>query len=405
MRKLTIGLFGMYGLYNYGCEAIVRGTYELIRKAWQNCDVILYTHRPSEDAEIVKDLQIIVKEIPMKNNLLMRRVINKSLRSIKINKQLTSWDSESVVNECDIVFSVGGDIYTIPKYILESKSERKYSAIVEFGKAVVKKKPMIIWGASIGPFGEKREVKEYYFNHLKDINQIFCREERTYNYLKSNGVNKNIQLCSDPAFYIESNRQSRRLEKESIKIALNLSPLSIKEQVGKNYESFEKDVINTIIDLLNIKNTEITLVPHVISPMSVDDNDLVYMQNIYKKIPGEHKNRVKILENAKGFLDTKYFLKNCNLVIAARMHCAVNAICEGVPTIFLTYSQKGVGMTNHIYGDTYWSIPLLNINTELKNKTIEILSKQDKVSVNIKNRIDEIKNEESRIIDLFRKQI
>ena len=29
----TIGLYGIYGLYNFGCEAIVRGTYQMLKSA------------------------------------------------------------------------------------------------------------------------------------------------------------------------------------------------------------------------------------------------------------------------------------------------------------------------------------------------------------------------------------
>lgn len=401
---MRIGLFGMYGLYNYGCEAIVRGTYELVKKAWPKCQIVFYTYRVDEDVKILKDLDVIVKPVPIRKNIIFWRIINKILRIASIEKQFSHWDSKQVISDCDLVISVGGDIYTIPKYILDRKSEKRYSPIVEFGKIVVKKIPMIIWGASIGPFGENKKVKDYYLSHLKDIKQIFCREEISYNYLISNGLDKNLQLCSDPAFYIKSDSNSKRLKKDTIKIALNISPLSIKEQVGDDYTSFENDIIQVMIELLSIDNSEITLVPHVISPLSVDDNDLYYMKHIYDKMPSEHKNKIKILEDAEGFLGTKNYLKTCNLVIAARMHCAVNAVCEGVPTIFLTYSQKSIGMTKHIYGDTYWSIPLLDIKNELKNKTIELLSKQDEVSDYIIRRVDEIKNEEQKIIGLFRKQ-
>jgi polysaccharide pyruvyl transferase WcaK-like protein len=76
-KKLKIGLFGMYGLYNYGCEAIVRGTYQLIQQAWSNCEVVLYTYCPKEDEQIIKDLDITIKKIPMNKGILLRRIINK----------------------------------------------------------------------------------------------------------------------------------------------------------------------------------------------------------------------------------------------------------------------------------------------------------------------------------------
>lgn len=401
---MRIGLIGIYGLYNYGCEAIIRGTYELTKKAWPDSQIIFYTFNLEEDTLILKDTDINIKQVPIKKYLLLLRIVNKLLRLLSIDKQYNHWDSGKVISELDLVISVGGDIYTIPKYVLKNNLEEKFNPIVEFGKKVIKKIPMFIWGASIGPFGEKQKIKNYYFNHLKDINQIFCREYTSYNYLKSNGLINNIQLCSDPAFYVKSDKIPRKLEKNKTKIALNLSPLSIKEQVGDTYESFNKDIIEVLQDLSTIENVEITLVPHVKSPLSIDDNDLHYLKQIYESIPVTFKEKVSLLENENGFLETKSFLKTCNIVIAARMHCAVNAVTEGIPTIFLTYSQKSLGMTNHIYGSTYWSIPLLNIKTELKDKVVEMLSKQDAISIEISNRIIEIKNEEETIIELFKEQ-
>ena len=122
-KKLKIGLFGMHGLYNYGCEAIVRGTYNLIKQSWPESDIVLYTHTAEADGQILKDLDITVEQVLMNNNILIRRLINKALRIFSISKQLLIWDSNSIINECDLVFSVGGDIYTIPKYILDNNNE------------------------------------------------------------------------------------------------------------------------------------------------------------------------------------------------------------------------------------------------------------------------------------------
>lgn len=403
--RIRIGLFGMYGLYNFGCEAIVRGTYELLKQAWPSCEVILYTYCPKEDQKIVSDLDIMVKPVLMKKNKILRRILNKSLRVFSIQRQLSLWDAKAVANECDMIFSVGGDIYTIPNYILKNKTETKNNEIVEFGNNVLRCKPMVIWGASIGPFGENPHVKEYYFRHLREIKQIFCREEKTYNYLKSNGVTSNIQLCSDPAFYIKATNGNSNIyvKSEKIRIALNLSPLSIREQIGENHESFNKQIIDSIVDLLSIPNSEVVLIPHVLSSLSDGDNDLIYLREIYNRIPKKYLGSIDILEDAVGFLGTKEFLRTCDIVIAARMHCAVNAVSEGIPAIFLTYSQKGIGMTEYIYGNSKWSVPLLDIKKELKNKTTEMLSNKKKISDNIKKRILEIKRDESKIVELFKK--
>jgi len=407
-KQLKIGLFGMYGLYNYGCEAIVRGTYELIQQAWPNCEVVLYTFCSQQDKKIVDDLNITVKQIPMNKGILSKRIINKFLRAVSVQKQFPLWNAKIVAEECNIIFSVGGDIYTIPKHILNNNDQTKHSAIVEFGKTIIKSRPFIIWGASIGPFGDKQEVKDYYFCHLKDVKQIFCREQKTFNYLKDNNIVSNVQLCSDPAFYVRDVNKGKGIEypkSDKLRIALNLSPLSIREQMGEGSEIFKEQIIKTIKNLLAIPNVEIILIPHVLSPLSGEDNDFTYLKDIYNSIPVKYLNSIRLLEDAKGFLVTKVFLKTCDIVIAARMHCAVNAVCEGIPTIFLYYSQKGLGMANYIYGDSKWAIPLMDMEKELKSKILDMLSNKDLISGEIKKRIEEIRSDESRIVDLFKRQI
>lgn len=405
-NNIKIGLVGMYGLYNYGCEAIVRGTYELIKKAWPNCKVILYTHCPKEDQEILYDLNILVKCIPENNLLIIRRVINKILRAIKIYKQIEFYSSKKLAIECDIIFSVGGDIYTIPKNIIDNNKIKKYHGILEIGKNILKYKPFVIWGASIGPFGEKEEIKNYFFEHFKNVNKIFCREEDTVLYLKNNGVDSNIEICADPAFYIRNIIDVIECSKsDKVRIALNLSPLSIIDLVGDNNNVFQNEIIDTIIELSNIPNSEIILIPHVVSRQFEKDNDLTYLKNIFELLPDSYREKVSIQENLKGFLGTKAFLITCDVVIAARMHCAINAVCEGIPTIFLIYSQKALGMAKYIYGDTKWAIPLLDIKKELKNRTIEMIYNRHNISDNIKKRIERIRSDEYRIISLFRKLV
>ena len=42
-------LHGIGGVYNYGCEAIVRGTEQIIRKEYPTADIIYASRRPIDD--------------------------------------------------------------------------------------------------------------------------------------------------------------------------------------------------------------------------------------------------------------------------------------------------------------------------------------------------------------------
>lgn len=56
----------------------------------------------------------------------------------------------------------------------------------------------------------------------------------------------------------------------------------------------------------------------------------------------------------------------CDFVIAARMHCAVNAVSTGVPALFLAYSEKAKGMAEYVYGSNEPVIPLMDFENTSK---------------------------------------
>ena len=80
--------------------------------------------------------------------------------------------------------------------------------------------------------------------------------------------------------------------------------------------------------------------------------------------------QVEVVEDDLGFIGTKEILSNCDIVIAARMHCAINAVSLNVPTIFLAYSKKAEGMAEYVYGDNRWTLPL----KEFDENIIELIS-------------------------------
>ena len=78
------------------------------------------------------------------------------------------------------------------------------------------------------------------------------------------------------------------------------------------------------------------------------------------------------------------------------MHCAINSISIGIPTIFLAYSRKAYGMSEYIYGNSNWVIPLKNSNEELIPKINELihinknLIKKSRLNLNINEDIKKL---------------
>ena len=166
---MRIALYGIGGLYNYGCEAIVRGTVSIIRQIASDVQIVYYSKRADEDRIKIVDLGIETIQLKMEYSI-VSIFLNWIGRRINLPYRFGESGFKQVVDNSDIIVSIGGDIYTIPKYVRSKRKYTYYRSLVQFGEyALRKNKKLIIFGASIGPFGEYKPAKNYFLNHLKKI--------------------------------------------------------------------------------------------------------------------------------------------------------------------------------------------------------------------------------------------
>lgn len=380
---MRVGLYGIYGTYNFGCEAIVRGAVKFIRNNFGNCDIIYFSYSYDFDRIALRDLDIKIVSVENKHTFIVR-AINKTLRMIHSKKQIPTIPFNKIIDQIDVVFSIGGDIYTIPAYLREKEKYPYYNHLVDFcNRAISNGKKVIVYGASVGPFGKYIKAVNYYVNNLSKYDKILCREQDSVDYLKKLGLD-NMTFFPDPAFTV---RLAQDNEVEKKYIGVNLSPLSLNETNGSYGEKEIKSMASLMDKLIEETDERLLFIPHVISN-NPNDNDYLFLKEICKKM--EHKDNVTFADYSGGFLGIKKQLRECKIVISSRMHCAINAVCENVPTIFLSYSQKSIGMCKYVYGDERWVIRLNDINTDLISKAKELLDKRVKTGRTLAVRNKEI---------------
>lgn len=401
---MKIGLYGIDGLYNYGCEAIVRGTEIMLHRLNPSFEIIYYSRRAEQDCKAIADIPVKIENINRKLTV-FQRLINKFSRIFIGYNIFSDYNYKKVCQECDVIISIGGDIYTIPKYQQNKNIKRISLEIVRFGEYVKKhKRTLIIYGASIGPFGSQKKIVDYFKRHLEKVDLILCREEKSIEYLKTIGIYKNVELFPDPAFGVEGKFEVKLADKEYV--GVNLSALSLKEIYGEVSTESEKKLAG-LIDALAIETKKkVMLIPHVFSPGNSIDNDYLFLEKIQKML----KTESVLVKQQAGFIGLKKELQKCSFVVAARMHCCVNAVCEEIPTIFLAYSQKAEGMVRFVYGSDKWLILLENIEDQLINLGKAILEDRETINKNLEKKIQEIRiyqnfeNEKQRIIDVIEKR-
>jgi len=297
----------------------------------------------------------------------------------------------SWVDECDIIFSIGGDIYTLPPNYKNRPLFPYYHPLIHFGNMVKKRgKKLVIWGASIGPFEGFPKAKKAFIEHLRTVDLIVSREPRTTSYLKSIGISDNVIERADPAFMVSlpGGHNLFPSSNHKIKIGLNLSPLSTLYSFGdKAMPEVISKQADIIVSLIKNLDAEVILIPHVVCYFNINDDDLRYLKAMRNAIPKDLLGQVRLIDNDPGFLGTKQILSECDIVIAARMHCAINAIEAGVPTIFIAYSQKAVGMAEYVYGNKKWVIPIEKLTEDRLLALVKAqLSEKDSIKISLAER-------------------
>jgi len=378
MKKIYI--YGISGVYNYGCEAMIRGISSELKEVIPNTEIIYKSFSFEEDSRALSDcttirieeLKRIVNPMHKKAIRFLRRTFNIARPEDRLGIE-TDW-----IRECDALIIIGGDIFDLTpnqRSAPEYHNERIYvSQIVKRNHGKV-----ILWGISVGNFDCNPNAKSTLLRYFKEtVDFAIIRDEKSYAYLKSNGIS-NIALCSDPAFIQRTVQIENNLKNI---LGINLSPLANRylnlRKTDEEWIEIWADIITKIFNTSQFD--ELYLIPHVVNQLKKNDDDYWYLAEISHRL---EKNNIPtfLVPGGLGFLGVKKYIMKCKLIFAARMHCAINSITCGVPTIFFAYSQKSFGMCKHVYGTEKYVLDM--------NKLIDHYN--DEIVCRFINEIDDIK--------------
>ncbi|MEE1065448.1 MAG: polysaccharide pyruvyl transferase family protein [Acutalibacteraceae bacterium] len=323
-------LFNHVGSLNHGCEAIVRGTVNIVDNADKNAQFVLSSFAPETDSGIteVEKRTFAVRQLSFMEKLVSAFNIKVRHSEEYALRKMYS-DITAQAQDCDICVSIGGDTYC---YGDNHGIQVLTRELKKSGKKVV------LWGASIG----EEDLSEEKLQSLKDFDAIFTRESLTYELLKNKNANENIFLNPDPAFCMERDdvKHIEGFTKENT-LGLNVSPL---------VEGYNPEITKVTSDFIRyvLENTtlNILLVPHVVEK---GNNDYEYMTRFYEQF--KDSGRVEILPpdlNAKQY---KGYIANTRFFIGARTHATIAAYSSGVPTAVLGYSVKSRGLAKDLFGE------------------------------------------------------
>lgn len=367
-NKKSILIIGTGSLLNYGCEAIVLGTYEIIKRYLPEYALYLASDNLDYDKTILpSDINI----ISYKRRFTLYRIWKGILRRfLHIGNGSVVHMNYNIGKRFDIVLSCGGDNFC------EAPGGNLYTLLedlIQVGNVAYRhNRKYILWGASIGPFHNPKNYQKV-INNLQKADAICVRENLSFQYLIQEVTLKNkVQLIADPAFCMKPDFKINFEKKpQNIYIGLNLSLLSI----GHTIEEVQRaDFINQLfINLDNIltnnPNYAFVCIPHVVIEDMPAQNDNIILK-MYQQA-SKYPDRILRLPDSIGSAKTKGYIAQMDALIATRMHCCVGGISTAVPTLFVTYSNKGSGMSFYAYHHHKYEVAVPELAT---NKFIEILN-------------------------------
>ena len=265
----------------------------------------------------------------------------------------------------DAMFSIGGDNYAI-----DYGYEIIERLMVMNRRAQDKGIPVIIWGASIGPFSRNPAFEERIARHLSDIELIVVREPISHEYLASLGVESNVKLAPDPSYAVESLQPELPADIESMVsgkfIGLNLSPLIAKYHNNNDLDAWRGDASLLIAGILEEFHYPVLLIPHVTSPTGnlwIDDE--LFLQSIRAKLSSDQQSRVAVAPGYFSCEELKWIISQAYVFVGSRTHSTLAAFSTGVPCISIAYSQKAWGVNQWIFGNCDWVIPSEGLTAEV----------------------------------------
>ena len=349
-RPLFI-LAGNGSYLNRGCEAIVRGTVDIIRMRFQNPRFLVCSYFLSDAAlsaqrknEFDKDITHVGMVPPYTGGKsIPSRIKRRLLEHIPfLRRRRTYRHILPELSEAQAVLSVGGDNYS-----LDYGTPRMFTDLDDL--ILSKGKKLVIWGASVGPFHSRPDYETYMAAHLSNVTAIYARESYTRAYLAKIGVSSNVYDLADPAFIMKpvEPAQSPAFARLGETIGLNFSQLMGRYVCPGNEDRWLILAKEIVARIKNEFGLPILLLPHVCEE-DPNNNDYLFMKAIIQDSPLED---VSILNPDYSSQELKWIISKLRLFAGARTHATIAALSSCVPTISFSYSLKALGINQDVFSN------------------------------------------------------
>ncbi len=330
-------LYGHGSSLNHGCEAIVKTTEAMVRRAVQDADIYLSTLDAEHDRNVFPFIDHFIENRSVPDNLFFNtalyfgakffpsRDLGNTYRYKEFYRRIKTFSADT------LWISVGGDNYcaAAPRWLY-----RQNEAIDRSGAR------RILWGASVEPETTGSEMMA----DLNGYQAIFVRESITRDSLIDKGYTGNLLYHADPAFTLPvSTAKIPESMKSGEWIGVNLSPVVLRSESvdGVTYGNYY-----ALLEYI-FKETSynVALIPHVVL---VGNSDYAAMQDLYNAF--KETGRILQIPDSYSASEYKGIISACKLFVGARTHATIAAYSTCVPTLVIGYSVKAKGIAQDLFG-------------------------------------------------------
>ena len=374
---------------NRGCEAIVRGTVEILRHYFGESIFVVVSHYQSnfqlelQKTNEINDAIIHKKIIRSRKRFEPIWFLQTAFRFLypKGKRYVIYREMLPYLKEAKAVLSVGGDNYSLDYGVP--------TLFTDLDNLVLSKnKPIIIWGASIGPFSNMPKYEDIIIKHMRNVTGIFARESLTIAYLSNNGIKKNVYKVADPAFLMNSQKPLTRkfsMEIPPKAIGINLSPLMARYVTNGDLNKWIGYAAKIIKEVSEKTKRPIFLVPHVTSPHT---SDYEFIKNVLSKI----EKRIELIPPELNAAELKWVISQMSMFVGARTHSTIAALSSCVPTLSFAYSIKAKGINQDIFGHTKYCLDPHQLRPDVvANKVGEIIQNSEEIKNELNTKIPKVK--------------
>ena len=341
------------GSDNHGCEAIIRGTLDLMPKS----ERVLFSGNLKADHNYHLDeiVHILADNYKYYNNPLMWLYYKKFKPGVLF--PLLKGDVKGTY------YSVGGDNYCYPG--LARQIGIVNQRIRKFGNKTV------LWGTSIE---EEAIVDETIHRDLEQYDLIVSRESLTSNLLKKHDLENKCVQMPDAAFAMKPQKVNLPTVFSKPVVGINLSPMIL--DYSENAENVKAGYKKIVEYILGETDYNIALIPHVLK-RNKNNNDLETIKLIEGII--SDPNRYTVIQDMPAHM-LKYVISQCIFFVGARTHSTIAAYSSCVPTLVAGYSIKALGIASDLFETSEgYVVDVRNLKTpeELSDAFIHLFERRE----------------------------